>query len=568
MKNEDQRNFILFAILAALLLFGWPAITGYFFPTKTPAANPPVTQIANGKETPLPAPGAQSPETQRDRAAVLAEAPRVRIETPLLKGSINLKGPRIDDLVLTQYKETVAKDSAPIRLLSPSGAAGAYFAGFGWRDAGLKAPGPDTVWRASGEVLTPSTPITLEADNGQGQYFRIELAVDDGYMFTVKQTVANKGSAPIQVAPYAYVNRVGRSPDVDQWIAHVGPMAVRDGSAAYVNWSEVEQAAQTFETTGGWAGFTDHYWLTAVIPDQTKPVQIQLRSGPNQSYQADYAVRNAQTVPVGQQVSTISRLFAGAKEVNRLDRYEDTLGIAKFGKAIDWGWFEVLEKPIFKYLDWLFRLVGNFGLAIILLTFTIRLLLFPIAQRQFASMASMRALQPKMKALQERYKDDKQRQQQEILKLYKEEKVNPLAGCLPTFIQIPIMFSLYKALVLTIEMRHQPFVLWIRDLSVHDPLTPVNLFGLLPFTPPAFLAIGVVPILLGISMYFQFKLNPAPMDETQKQVFSIMPWMMMFMMAPFAVGVQIYWITSNFLTIAQQWFLYRRHPQMKQAVQK
>jgi YidC/Oxa1 family membrane protein insertase len=266
-------------------------------------------------------------------------------------------------------------------------------------------------------------------------------------------------------------------------------------------------------------------------------------------------------------VSHTSRFFAGAKETALLDTYE-AQGVTRFGKAIDWGWFEILEKPIFYYLDWLFRMIGNFGVAIICLTITIRLLLFPIANKQFASMANMRAIQPKMKALQERHKDDKQRQQQEIMKLYKEEKVNPLAGCLPLLLQIPIMYALYKVLLLTIEMRHQPFVLWIRDLSAPDPATILNLFGYLPFTVPGFLAIGVIPVLLGVSMYYQIKLNPAPMDDMQKQIFAIMPWMLMFVMAPFAVGLQVYWITSNVITILQQRWLYSKHPGLKEPLPK
>ncbi|UIJ44386.1 membrane protein insertase YidC [Sphingomonas cannabina] len=565
--KEDQKNFVLFAVIAALLLFAWPWVTSRFFPS-----NPPVTKIEGGKTKVVTQPGAtpaaDSATALRDRQTVLREAPRVRIDTPTLSGSINLKGARFDDLVLKTYKETIAKNSPPIRLLSPSGAQGAYFAGFGWRgSAGLKVPDANTVWHASGDLLAPGKPVTLEADNGQGQRFRIELAVDDQYMFIAKQSVLNGGAGTIAVAPYGYLSRSSRSADVDQWVAHVGPMAVRNGSADYVDWKEVDKAPSQYTTTGGWAGFTDHYWLAALVPDQKTPVDIQLRSAPNGGYQADFAVRDSADVAPGKAITQTSRFFAGAKEVKTLEAYEQS-GIVQFDRAIDWGWFAVIEKPMFYYLDWLFRAVGNFGVAIILLTLTIRALLFPIAQRQFASMASMRAIQPKMKALQERHKDDKPRLQQEMMKLYRDEKVNPLAGCAPTLLQIPIMFALYKVLILTIEMRHQPFVAWIKDLSAPDPLTPVNLFGLLAFTPPHFLAIGVVPILLGISMYFQFKLNPAPMDEVQKQVFAIMPWMMMFLMAPFAVGLQVYWITSNCLTMLQQWVLYRQHPQLKTAPAK
>ncbi|MHA6723589.1 membrane protein insertase YidC [Sphingomonas sp. RS2018] len=564
MKN-DSKNFVLFAVFAALILFGWPYVTRHFFP----AANPPVTKIADGKTQALPNPAADptadAPAAIRDRNVVLAESPRVRIDTPTLKGSINLRGARIDDLILTKYDETIAKNSPPIRLLSPSGTTDAYFAGFGWRGI---APAVDTVWQADGSVLTPTTPVTLTAANATGQRFAIRIAIDQNYMFTVTQTVANAGAAPVAVAPYSFVNRTGVSKDPDSWTIHTGPMSAHNGAADYgINFKDVDAAPQTITSKGGWYGFVDKYWLTSIIPDQGADVTAMFRGGPNKTYQADYTVAPKQVAP-GAAITTTARFFAGAKEVNLLDRYEDTLGITHFGKAIDWGWFEVIEKPIFKYLDWLFRMIGNFGVAIILLTFTVRLIMFPIAQRQFASMASMRAIQPKLKTLQERYKDDKPRLQQEMMKLYKDEKVNPVAGCLPTLIQIPIFYALYKVLMLTIEMRHQPFVLWIKDLSAPDPLTPLNLFGLLAFTPPHFIAIGVVPILLGISMYFQFKLNPAPMDDTQKQIFALMPWVLMFVMAPFAVGLQVYWITSNLLTIAQQQWLYSRHPALKTAAPK
>ncbi|WP_394647200.1 membrane protein insertase YidC [uncultured Sphingomonas sp.] len=566
--KDESKNFVLFAVIAALILFGWPLIQSRVFPT----ANPPVTKMVDGKNKPVanPAadPTADSPAAIRDRKLVLAESPRVRIETPALKGSINLKGARIDDLVLTRYNETVAKDSPPIRLFSPAGTQDAYFAGFGWRADGLTPPAADVVWSASSPVLAPGKPVTLTAANATGQRFAIEIAVDNDYLFTVKQTVANAGTTAVPVAAYGLVNRVGVSKDPDSWTIHTGPMSVNNGAAHYnPNFKDVDKEPTRFTTTGGWLGFTDKYWLAALVPDQSRAFDGQFRAGANQAYQADFTTA-AQMLPPGRQLTQDAKLFAGAKEVKLLDRYTDTGQVVKLDYAIDWGWFRLVEKPIFYYLDWLFRLIGNFGVAIIILTLTIRALVFPIAQRQFASMAAMRALQPKMKALQERYKDDKQRQQQEIMALYKAEKVNPLAGCLPTLIQIPIFYALYKALMLTIEMRHQPFILWIKDLSAPDPATILNLFGYIPITLPHFLAIGVVPVLLGISMFFQFRLNPTQMDPAQQQVFAILPWVLMFVMAPFAVGLQIYWITTNCISIAQQKWLYSRHPQLKNAPAK
>jgi len=567
--TEDRRNFVLFAVIAALILFGWPVLQSRFFPT----ANPPVSKVVAGKSQPLPQPQADptadSPAAIRDRALVLAETPRVRIETPTLRGSINLRGARIDDLTLVNYNETIARNSAPIRLLSPAGTRDAYFAGFGWRGEGLAPPPADAVWRASAPVLRPGSPVIFDATGGNGQRYRIRLSVDEGYMFSVQQTVLNAGQRPVSVAGYGFVNRTEPAVDADTWTIHVGPMSAHNERADYdVNYDDLaEDGPQRFTTTGGWLGFSDLYWLTAMIPDQARGFEGQFRSGPNKSFQADYTAAPRALAP-GQALTQNSRFFAGAKEVALLDRYTDQQGVTKLDYAIDWGWFRVFEKPIFYYLDWLFQLLGNFGVAIIALTVTFRLLLFPIAQRQFASMARVRAIQPKMKAIQDRYKDDKVRMQQEVMGLYKTEKVNPLAGCLPTLLQIPIFYALYKVLMLTIEMRHQPFVAWIKDLSAPDPLTPVNLFGLLPFTPPAFIGIGVIPILLGVSMYLQFKLNPQPTDETQKQVFAILPWVLMFVMAPFAVGLQVYWITSNFLAILQQRVLYARHPDLKVAAAK
>jgi YidC/Oxa1 family membrane protein insertase len=554
---------VLAVVLSAIVLIGWSFLSERFIPTANPAA----TKVVKGKSVPVPQPhadpAADAPAAIRDRAVVIGESPRVAIETPRLRGSINLKGARIDDLVLITEREGIAKNSPPIRLLSPAGSPDAYFAGFGWTGDGLAAPGPDTVWTASGNRLTPSTPVTLSAQNGRGQRFDIRVAIDDAYMFTVTQRVANAAPGAIAVRPYALVSRAGPSKDADSWTTQVGPVGVFNGAANY-DWDYsdlVEEGDQRFSSTGGWIGFTDKYWLTALIPDQASSVESAFRQARTGAFQAEFSPTPAIVAP-GRALSYQSRFFAGAKEIALLDRYQDQ-GVAKFDKAIDWGWFEWFMKPIFSLLRWLYATIGNFGLAIICLTLIVRTLMFPIAQKQFKSMAAMRVLQPKMKALQDRHKDDKPRLQQEMLKLYQEEKVNPMAGCLPILIQIPIFYALYKVLMVSVEMRHKPFVLWIKDLSAPDPLTPVNLFGYLPFTPPHFLALGVLPILLGISMWLQFKLNPPATDPVQKQVFALMPWVLMFAMAPFAAGLQLYWTVNNVLTILQQKWLYSRYPGMK-----
>ena len=563
MHAEDKRNILLAVILTVAILFGWPFIANHIFPP----ANPPVTRVEGGKTVPVAPPAArrtvESSTVIRDRGQVLRETPRVAIETPRLKGSINLKGARIDDIVLPTYKQTIAKDSAPVRLFSPGGTKDAYFAGLGWTGDGVRAPDGNTVWTADGTKLTPTTPVTLRWDNGAGQRFSIRLSVDDDYMLTARQTVENAGNAGVVMRPYGYVSRRGHSKDPDTWTIHTGPIGVFNGAANYdVGFDELDKSGTySFPSTGGWIGFTDLHWLAALVPDQKAPFKGEFRKGGADLYQADISLDPMSVAP-GKTASATTRLFVGAKETKLLDRYQDA-GIAKFDRSIDWGWFYWFEKPIFYLLDWLFRMIGNFGVAIICLTFIVRAIMFPIAQRQFASMAAMRAVQPKLKELQERYKNDKPKLQQEMMELYKREKVNPLAGCLPILLQIPVFFALYKVLMLAIEMRHQPFYLWIKDLSVPDPLHVLNLFGLLPFSVPSFLGIGVLAILLGITMWLQFRLNPAPMDDVQKQVFAIMPWMMMFVMAPFAAGLLIYWITSNILTIAQQQWLYSRHPALK-----
>ncbi len=566
---DNQRNLILAVVLCLALMLGFDLVMSRLYPEPAPTeqlttqADTPTQRAAQrnrdgGLTDPI-----EVAEEQRDLETALAASTRVAIDAPEIAGSINTVGARVDDVVLKTHRQTVEKDSGPVRLFSPAGTPAQQFAQFGWVGEGVALPGADTVWRAEGGPLAPGAPVTLSWDNDQGQQFRIRFTIDEFYMLTVEQTVANTGEGAVALRPYAFINRTSHTASPDSYSVHSGPIGDFGGSVNF-DWDYDDVAeAGTVEPEGrtAWLGYTDIYWLSALIPQDGAQVEGAFRSLGNGNYRADL-IHDPVTLAPGRQVSTTTRLFVGAKESHVLDRYEDA-GVDNFGLAIDWGWFRWFMYPIFWLLRELFALTGNFGVAIILLTVIVRGLMFPIAQKQFASMAQMRAVQPKMKALQERHKDDKPRLQQEMAKLYKDEKVNPLAGCLPIFLQIPIFFALYKTLLVAIEMRHKPFVLWIKDLSAQDPATILNLFGLLPFTPPSFLAIGVLAVLLGVTMWLQFKLNPAVMDPVQQQVFMIMPWVLMFVMAPFAAGLLLYWITSNILTLAQQKYLYSRHPQLK-----
>ena len=561
----DNKNMILAIVLSALVILGWAFVSETWFP----AANPPATKVEKGRSVPVPQPqadpAADTPTAIRDRRQVIAETPRVRIETPSLSGSINLMGARIDDLVLLRQRESLDPNSPPVRLFSPAGTRDAYFGSFGWIGQNVHIPDGNTFWQASGPRLTPTTPVTLRWDNGRGLIFQIALSIDENYLIEARQTVANRSGAAVAVRPYAFVSRIGPSRDPDPWTAHVGPMGVFNGSADYDNdYDDIaSEGAHRFTSRGGWVGFTDHYWLTAVIPDQGSRVDSAIVHNPRTNgFQSQFERSEPILVPPGGVATYTSHLFAGAKEIRLLDQYSDSLG-TPLERAIDWGWFRWFMQAIYALLNWLFAMIGNFGVAIILLTVIVRLILFPIAQKQFKSMAAMRILQPKMKALQERHKDDRAKLQEEMIKLYREEKVNPMAGCLPIFLQIPVFYALYKVLLLAVEMRHQPFALWIHDLSAPDPMTPVNLFGYLPFTPPGFLAIGVLPILLGVTMWLQMRLNPPATDPVQQQVFALMPWILMVIMSSFAAGLQLYWVTNNILTIAQQRLLYARYPGMK-----
>ncbi|MFM5906533.1 MAG: membrane protein insertase YidC [Novosphingobium sp.] len=571
---ENQRNLILAVVLCALLLFGWDAAVSHFYP---PAKKPVVAAAG-------PAPAAKSGDkptreggltNEADRAAeardlktALVTPGRIPIAAPGLSGSINPAGALLDDLTTNRHQNV--DRNGPERIFSPVGTPAEHYAQIGWDGQNVELPGPNTVWTApAGARLTPETPVTLSWTNAAGLAFAITYKIDKDYMITADASVANRGAAPVAVTPFARLGRTSKTASLDTWNIHSGPFGAFDEKVRfdpnYDAFEELPGGLMVNEGKADWIGFTDIYWMSALIPGNPTGT-TNFRSLGNHLYQANMFYRPVVVAP-GQTAGTNTRLFAGAKEGDVLAAYQKT-GIANFSLAIDWGWFRWFEEPIFWLLKKLFSLAGNFGVAIILLTLIVRGIMFPIAQRQFASMAAMKAIQPKMKALQERFKDDKQKLQEETLKLYKSEGVNPLGGCLPIFLQIPVFFALYKVLTLAVEMRHQPFYGWIKDLSAPDPAHILNAFGMLPFQVPGFLAIGVLAVLLGVTMWLQFKLNPASPDPVQQQVFAIMPWMMMFIMAPFAAGLLIYWITSNVLTIAQQKYLYARHPQMKAMVDK
>ncbi len=568
---DNQRNLIIAVVLSAILLFGWDFAMRTYYPEEDMPANMASREDAPGMraEGAIATGDIAAPVQPIDVDTALADGERVRIDAPEISGSINPLGARVDDIDLKTHRQTVEEDSGPIRLFSPAGTAGQHFAQFGWVGEGVALPGADTPWQlVEGEILTQQTPVTLAWDNGAGLQFRLRFAIDEHYLLTVTQAVTNSGEGTAALRPYAFVNRTSVNASRSTWNVHSGPISA-SGEGVNFDWDYdevLEEGPVSLGADTAWIGFTDIYWMSALVAEDGQAASGAFRSAGGENYRADL-LYDPVNVGAGETVTRTTRLFAGAKESSVLSAYQ-AQGVPLFGNAIDWGWFSWIAWPMWQVLIFLFGLVGNFGVAIICLTLLIRLLLFPIAQKQFHSMAQMRAVQPKMKALQERYKDDKSELQQQMAKLYKEEKVNPLAGCLPIFIQIPIFFALYKTLLLAIEMRHQPFFGWIRDLSAPDPATVLNLFGLLDFTPPGFLAIGVLAVLLGFTMWLQFKLNPAAVDPMQQQIFMIMPWVLMFVMAPFAAGLLLYWISNNILTLAQQKYLYARNPQLKAAMEK
>jgi YidC/Oxa1 family membrane protein insertase len=605
----DNRNTILAVILSGLVLIAWqyfynmPQMERQRAQTQTQAElNKPSPQTAPGSTTPgsttpqpgsapsatTPAgqPGAAAPVVSRD--AAISASPRIKIETPRVSGSIALKGARIDDLSLEKFRDTVDPKSPAIVLFSPSNTAHPYYAEFGWVAASgstARLPDRETVWQQEGSgALSPSNPVTLKWDNGEGLTFRRTIAIDDRYLFTIKDDVTNVGTAPVTLYPFALISRHG-TPEVSGYyilheglIGYLGEKGLQEhGYKAVAEAPVLGSGGRGFEfnVTNGWLGITDKYWAAALLPDTSARLKARFLAEPGAKvrYQTDY-LQDPQTIAIGGTGSANARLFAGAKEAGVVGinfpfaghgGYNKQLDLNHFDLLIDWGWFYFITKPMFLALDYFFHLVGNFGISILLVTVLVKLLFFPLANKSYASMAKMKSVQPQLAALKERYPDDRQKQQQEMMEIYRKEKINPIAGCLPVALQIPVFFSLYKVLFVTIEMRHAPFYGWIKDLSAPDPTTIFNLFGLLPFDPThvpvlgAYLALGVWPIIMGITMWFQMKLNPTPPDPTQKMIFDWMPLIFTFMLAGFPAGLVIYWAWNNLLSVLQQSFIMRKN---------
>jgi YidC/Oxa1 family membrane protein insertase len=585
--NENNRNMILAVVLSMLVLFGWQFfIAGPQLDQAQRQAELSAQQELAQDSADLAAPSADgvagaapSADTGTQvfatREDALAASDRVAIETDALSGSINLTGGRIDDLQLLRYNETPDPDSPTITLLSPVGSDVPYYLEQGWvaaQGSDVALPNGQTEWSVeSGDTLTAATPVTLVWDNGEGLVFRRTITLDENYMFTIDQSVENSGVGDVTLFPYSRIARLYTPQTQNFFILHEGPIGVL-GEANLVerSYSDLESEGQLdFGSTGGWLGFTDKYWATAIIPPQDEVINARYFHGTNvpsgNDYRASFVAQTPVVAPAGGSASHKSLAFAGAKVESIIDSYERTYAIDRFELMIDWGWFHFITKPMFYLIRLLYEFLGNFGLAILAVTVIVKALFFPLANKSYASMANMRRVQPKMKEIQEKHKDDRAAQQQAMMELYKTEKINPISGCWPVLIQIPVFFSLYKVLFVTIEMRHAPFFGWIQDLAAPDPTQIFNLFGLLPYDPSAvpvigsFLAIGIWPIIMGITMWVQMRLNPPPADPTQAMIFNWMPVIFTFMLATFPAGLVIYWAWNNFLSVVQQWFIMRRH---------
>ena len=572
----DQQRLILAIALSIAILLGFEYFIAPHLPH--PPAPPPAHVVTNqhpGTATPAPAQTAAVAPAGAETAP--KNVPRVKIAAPSLTGSISLLGARIDDLTLNDYRETLAPDAPHVQLLAPPSTPTPYYIQYGWATepgSPIKVPDADTVWHASADTLSPGRPVTLSWDNGQGLTFELSLMVDDNYMFGVTQAVKNASGQPVQLFPWARVRR-DYTPKNEGFTTLYGGVSegltgVAKGTLHSMTYATVKSDAKNHEgvaynetSAGGWAGITDKYWLTALVPEQSVPMHLTFRyiDEGQGDYQVGFIAQDPTTVAAGATASLPWHTFAGAKVLTLLDHYQSAYHIPYFGKAVDFGWFYLLARPIFYCLDWLNNLLGNFGLAIIAFTTCVKILFFPLANYSYRSMSKMRLLGPKMQALRERLKDDPQKLQQEMMAMYRVEKINPASGCLPMLVQIPVFISLYVVIFTTIEMRQAPFFGWIHDLSQPDPTNIFNLFGLIPFNPAQFspwFHLGAWPLIMGGTMFLQQKLNPPPPDPMQAKLFQFMPLIFMFMLANFPAGLVIYWTWNNLCSVGQQWLIMRR----------
>ncbi len=566
---SEQRNILLAIVLSVAVLMLWDAWMARTRPP--PPAAPPSAQIPPDRapppaQSPAPPPEAVPLRDFSPRPAALAAAPRLNLQTPRLTGSVNLQGARLDDLALPAYRASVDPDSAPILLFSPAGTAQAYFADFGWRapDGAAPLPGPRALWRVEGPpppALTPETPLRLIHESG-GLVFRRQIALDADYMFTITQSVENRSGRTRRLAPHAAINRVGNLESSGYYLLHEGFIAaLPEEGLIEIDYGDLQDAPpHDVAAQGGWAGLTDKYWAAALIPDPalSYAARFSERGGGDHSlYRLSLDGAAAAIAPGGSHRVT-TRLFAGAKEVALIDRYEADGAIPQFDLLIDWGWFYFLTKPLFLALDFFFGLTGNFGVAILIVTILIKVFFFPLANRSYVALSALRKLQPEIEQIRERHKDDRVQASQEMIALYRREKVSPLPGCMPILLQVPVFFAIYKVLFVTIEMRHAPFFGWIADLSAPDPSSLLSLFGLLPFSTPEIVTIGVWPILMGATLFIQMRLNPPPPDPVQRAIFAWFPVILTLALARFPAGLVIYWTWSNLLSILQQTYIMKR----------
>ena len=568
MHPDDRRNLVIFLMLALVIWFGFDHFVMKPRIEKMREAQAIAANEAEARNINLAA-GVAAPVTVRPRLEVLAESTRLKLHNENISGSISLTGNRIDDISLNKYMQTLGGTDNVV-LLEPTGTENPQYAEYGWLAAGdaTPVPGKDTRWRVEGnDELTNATPVTMVWDNGAGVRFERKLSLDEHYMIKVEQKAVNNSGKAITLYPYALVGSYGLPVHADKTkskTVHEGPIGYIGGKLHEYRYPEMvkKDIGDEFDATSGWIGITQKYWLTSVIMDQNQPTKYRFShtapktAGEKEHYQVD-AMGAAHQMAAGAETSSTIHIFAGAKEVKQLEQYSKDLNLAHFDLAVDFGLYYFLTKPFFYILHFFGNLFGNFGIAIICLTVIVRACVFPLANASFRSFAKLKKISPMMTEIRERHGDNREMLQQELVKLYEREKVNPMAGCLPILIQIPIFFALYKILSVTIEMRHAPFFGWIHDLSAMDPTTIFNLFGLIPWTPPAFLMIGAWPVLMGLFMILQKQLNPPPQDKMQKTMMDMMPYVLTFIMAKFAAGLVVYWTFSNALSIVQQYIIMR-----------